>query len=769
MDKLQRNVWFLIAIMFATGITIYTLSYIVINPAYILPDIGGDGAKNNFTYLYHSLYGHGYWFEGVNYPYGEHIVYTDGQPLLSVFFTFFKNVTTGEALTVLWRLIGLSYILAIIFVYKILVHFKVAPLPSIIFAASIVIICPQMLCLQGHYALGYTCIMPMLFYWTILYHEDFRWRYCVYIFIMGIVTAFLHPYYMAMILVWVLSYSLGYFIFTKQRLQEKIKHVLPILVSAIAVFLLVTVVMKITDPVKDRPQTPFADRAMYATLHEIFTSYYSPAWRRAIDMGLVQRVSIGGEGFTYIGFVTAITVFISLLVFVINKFRKKTTGNIRPAIFSPIWLFIAFSMLVLSMGIPFIWHLEWLMDYFSVFKQFRTLGRFSWIFYYVITIYSAVAIYHLHTQLIKGKKIFFGYSVLVLALCLWVYEARGYIRFSRTLARDAAYHYDFMSSKYEQNWESFLKEKHFKGDDFQAIILLPFFHIGTEKIWIGDPGWINTLGTKAGLQLHLPIVDVMLSRSSWSVAQKQVKLVAGPYADKSILRDIKSRKPFLLFTINKDALAIDQNYLLEASDYIGDFSGGKVYACYPDRLAVNDKKYADSVNKILPHMGSQDTFITADGNRYVDHFDHGVAGEHLFGTGASAYIKQDSSLIATIAINETRNSIPYEFSCWFLLRKEDPKSPDVVLQCFNEAGTMIRRIPIPANESVDSHDMWFRASRYFNMPHDCRYIKCILRDIHGCSYIAMDEMLLRPADALVISKAADGTIMVNNHLFKFVK
>ena len=171
MDKLQRNVWFLVAIVFATCATIYTLSYIVIEPSRILPDIGGDGAKNNFTYLYHALYGHGYWFEGMNYPYGEHIVYTDGQPLLSVPFTLFKNVTTGEALTVLWRLIGLSYVLAIIFVYKILTHFRVAPLPSIIFAGAIVIICPQMLCLQGHYALSYTCVIPMLFYWTILYHQ----------------------------------------------------------------------------------------------------------------------------------------------------------------------------------------------------------------------------------------------------------------------------------------------------------------------------------------------------------------------------------------------------------------------------------------------------------------------------------------------------------------------------------------------------------------------------------------------------------------------
>ncbi len=773
MNRLERNVWLVAAIIFAVVATIYTLSYIVIEPAHILPDIGGDGAKNNFTYLYHSLFGsathRNYWFDGMNYPYGEHIVYTDGQPLLSVLFASAKNVTTGQALTVLWRLIGLSYVLAIVFVYRILTHFKVSPAPSIVFAAAIVIICPQILCLEGHYALGYTCIIPMLFYWTILYHQQRSFRYCAYVFVMGVVTAFLHPYYMAVILVWVMCYSLGYFIFIKQAWRDKVKHTLPLFVSAIAVFLLVTVIMKCTDPTTDRPQTPFADRSMYTTPHKLFTSYYSPAWRRAIDMRLVSRVSTGGEGFAYIGIVSAVTIVLSMLFFGISKLRKKGGDDITPEVFSPIWLFIAFVVLILSMGIPFIWNMEWLMDYFSVFKQFRTLGRFAWIFYYVITIYSAVVIHALSKRLIAGKKVFYGYSLLILALCIWVYEARGYIRFSRHLSREAAYHYDVMYSKHEQNWESFLKEKHFKREDFQAILLLPFFHIGTEKLWIGDPGWLNTLGTRAGLQLHLPMINVMMSRSSWSVAQKQVKVIAGPFSDKSILRDIKSNKPFLLFSMNKDLLAIDQDYLLGSSDLIGDFSDGKVYALYPERLAANDRRQSDSVKRIIPFMRSADTFLTTNDTRYIDHFDKGAANEHLAGTGAGDYLKQDSSLIATIPVHETRDSVPYEFSCWFLLAKEDYKSPQLVLECYSEAGKLIRPIQISANESVDSHGMWFRASRYFNMPSGCRYIKCILHDKQNRSYVAMDELLLCPADALVISNATDGTIMVNNHVFKTAK
>lgn len=771
MEKLQRKVWFLVAVIFAACITIYTLSYMVTHPAHILPDNGGDCAKNNFTFLYHALYEHGYWFDGMNYPYGEHIVYTDGQPLLSVFLTFFKNVTPGEAFTLVFWLIGLSYILAIVFVYRILIHFTVPFLPAVIFAGCIVICCPQLLCLKGHYALGYTCVMPMLFYWAILYHRQFHWRYCIYIFVTGIIMAFIHPYYMAMILIFVTCYSIGYFIFTKEGLKEKIKHVWPLLCSAVSIFLLVAVIMKITDPVKDRPVCPFNDTGMYTQFTKIISSYYSPLWQSAIRMKIVPKASRDGEGFTYIGAVAIVTVIISFLFFVKNKLKKKQAGIINePAVFSPVWLFIAFAVLLFSMGIPFIWHMEWLMDYFSAFRQFRALGRFSWVFYYIITIYATVVIANWYKGLIKKQKPFYGYLVLLSAISIWAYETSGYVRFSRELSRDAFNNYDLVYSNKEQDWEAFLQERHYSPNDFQAIILLPFFHIGTEKIWVGEPIGLIAPGTKGALQMRLPIMDVMLSRSSWSEAQKQVKMVAGPFSDKAILKDFKNRKPLLLFTIsNKDSLAFDQDYLLDASDFIGDFSGGKVYACYPERLAANDKKYADSVYRILSYMKSPDTCIAGGKACYINHLDTGISGVNLFGSGAVPYIHHDSSLIATIPVNEKKDSVPYEFSCWFLLSKDDYKSPDVFLQFFNDGNQMIKQIAVSTIESVDSHNLWFRTSRYFYMPGSASYIKCMLQDAHGHSYKAMDEMLLRPADALVISRAADGSVMVNNHLFKTVK
>src|SRR4051812_35207730 len=50
----------------------------------VLVSTSGDGIKNYFTFIYHAKNDPGILnFEGMNYPFGEHIVYTDCQPILS--------------------------------------------------------------------------------------------------------------------------------------------------------------------------------------------------------------------------------------------------------------------------------------------------------------------------------------------------------------------------------------------------------------------------------------------------------------------------------------------------------------------------------------------------------------------------------------------------------------------------------------------------------------------------------------------------------------
>jgi len=762
MTRMQRNLWLGATVAFAVCLTVAALSYIVREPWRILPDIGGDGAKNNLTYLYHSTLGSGYIFSGMNYPYGEHIVFTDGIPLLSVFFASIGNVSVHTALAVLWWLVGLSYVLSVVYVYKTLLRFHIVPLYAMVFAGLISILTPQMICLRGHYAMAFTCIIPMLFYWSLAYHERRGIKYCAYVFIMGCLAAFLHPYYAGLILIWVAAYSFWYLVLHRDTIAHKVKHLAPFFLAGAAVSAVVMATIRLTDHATDRPQTPYAPIESYTNLPQVITSYFSPFWKLLVDKGIFNRVSDGGEGYSYLGLVSLAVLSLTMLWVLYSKLTKgKKPAPVLPQ-FDRIWVYIAVSVLVFSMGIPFVWHMQWLMDYLFIFKQFRALGRFAWLFYYVISVYAVVVMYTWFRALQAAGRGTVAWTLLCIATAIWGLEARGYMKTTRRISEDGAYNYDMIYSTYEQNWKDFLKEHKHSGSDFQALLLLPFFHVGTEKIWLGDPGWMMTLSSKAALQLHLPIIDVMMSRSSWSQAQAQVKTSAGPYADKPLLRDIKSDKPFLLLINNMNGLSPDEAYLLSACDYIGEHNECKVYACYPTRIAAADKQHAAALDSTIAAMpAGTDTCINCSGTWYTAHYDGGH--EHGLSGGALPAIRGNDSIIASIPVTIAADSAAYEFSCWFLLRREDYRSPEVLLHMLNATGATLRTQKVRTAESTDSRDLWFRSSKYFYIPAACKMIQCQLVNTPNPTYVAIDELTLRPAAGTTISKARDGSIMANDH------
>jgi hypothetical protein len=757
MKKYSSIIWLIAATLFATGAAILLLSYMVTDPGHVMIQLGGDCGKNYYTYLYHSLYDNGVWFGGMNYPYGEHIIYADGQPILSSLLNMFKPLQIRTVLAIMNLVISLSYVLAIVFTYKILDRFGVKLFLAILFACLIILLAPQVMRLRAHFALAYACPIPMLFYWVLRYHDSSHWKWLAYIFIMGCIMSFIHLYIGGIIFVWIAFYTVGYLILIKKPLKDRIMHVVPLLVSAVSIFLVIKLCVALTDPVTDRPSFPFRTPETDTHLNDILTSPYSPFWKYARDRrGFKNVADATGEGYSYLGFATIIIVLLSFLAGITRIFRKKPGEEplISEAGFSPVWIFVAVGSLLLAMGIPFIWNMEWLFKYLSVFRQFRSLGRFSWIFYYIISMYGVVVIHSFYSRYrAKGKPVI-AYGIVCCVLLVWGLDARGYIKYTRGYIADALPTCDHFFNKEEPvKWPQFLEEHYYHTGDFQGLILYPFFVQGSEKLWLGrDPSWQFSIGMSVALQYHLPMVDVMMSRTSWSVTEKQVKTIGGPYADKPMLRDLKNKKPFLLLQYVDAAIDPDQQYLYKASDFLGSHMGCYVYACYPERILANDQKYADTINAILPYMHNADSCIGVKGTIYIDHFD-AQHGDHIFGTGGSLPITGDDSVIKTLPVMPAWPNQMYELSAWFLVGSEDYRSPTIDVKLLDSSGNEIGAAYMFAKESTDNYNMWFRATKYFEMPAKTRYLKFSLNNRPRPTYKAMDELQLRPAGATIISKA----------------
>ncbi|MBC7552485.1 MAG: hypothetical protein H7257_00750, partial [Taibaiella sp.] len=516
----------------------------------------------------------------------------------------------------------------------------------------------------------------------------------------------------------------------------------------------------------NRPVTPYGILANCTTLKDVVISSSSPIWAFIGTHIAPGEIADGGEGRSYIGHTSIITLLVVLGIIVRNRFATRGDSPAMPLHrIDPVWLFVAFAAFVFSSGVPFVWHMEWLLDYVSTLKQFRTLGRFNWIFYYVITIYSSVVIYHGYARYIAANKNAMAYTILLGGMGLWAFEASGYV--ARThRAVDAGYdNYNTLTSANEQTWLQFLQEHKYKKEDFQALLVLPFFETGSEKLWVcsdeNASAWGIAVGIKASLQLHLPMVDGMMSRTSWPIAFSQVKIAGGPYTYKPMLDTLPNEKPFLLLRLDDQVLNPDQQYLLQASDSIGHFTHCYAYACYPARLKASDRHH-QSIK--LPLTTTNDTCIKYAGPWYAKHFDEPDPQKFSFpGYGGKQYSTSQNPVIAAVTV-QPRGTQLYEFSCWFRVSTDDYNSPICDLELLDSAGNTLQKIQSFTKESTDNRGgYWLRNSIYFTIPVNTRKIVCSIEDIPGHTWEAINDLLLRPAEAVIITSKAGDSFLINNH------
>jgi hypothetical protein len=745
----------------ATGIVLFAFSFIATDGGHLVLGTGGDGAKNYYTFLYHSLYEKGVWFNGMNYPYGEHIVFPDLQPLISFMFIQWHKLaplTLQDALRCMHWSICFSFILSIVYNQKILNFYKTSFTWSLLGATCITLMSPQLLRISGHYALAYPSFAAMLFYFSIRYHHSSEKIYCLYILLLGGLMYFIHPYFLALTFVWVAFYSLVFFFsFRKKGMRQLLYKLTPLWVSILLMFGGVKLFMAITDPVQDRPKFPHGAMAYGATGEDVLTSAYSPLWQTLQGQMPDLKLSSGGEGFCYLG-LTCIGVLIFALI---RSFRKKRPEDIEP-VFPRIWIVLSVCFLLLGMGVPFVWHMEWLLNYLSVFRQFRSLGRFTWLFYQVITVFSLIYLFHYYRQL-KEKRL----AILVLALpvALWCWECSGYIQHTRSSALKGKETYAQFFSEDTYAWSGFLKEHNKSAGDFQAILLLPFIHVGSEKWSVGTDLTDNMIyAFKASLETQLPIVDVMMPRNSWSQTAKQVKIAGGLFSDKPLLA-ARPDKPFLLICTPRAPLSPDDDILTASSDFLGEYSGCKVYMLYPERLMQTRQLIRQQITAIAAGIQDNDTVLYTNAAKvYIDHLDKENKENTVYGQGRLDFVKARERVVAEIAIAPATDKEQFELSSWVLLSARDFRSPVLNLSLLDENGNEIYRKDALAKESVDNAGMWFRVNLFFELPAECRKIRWTLYDDGQGSYLALDEVLLRPAGGLVISKDRDGKILVNNHL-----
>jgi hypothetical protein len=538
LQKVKKSGWLIFFCLLAVGLTAYRWREWLYLPSHYVVEPYGDGIKSYLVPLYHikfdSSYNH---FEGMNYPFGEHIVAADGMATLSFPLKWLFN--NGVDLTAFWPKIVhfsllLSFIIGIFFLYRISLLLGLPAFLSGFVAISIAFLSPQLLRMEAHIGLAHLAFIPALIYYWLSYSKYPFFRSIYPIIFLTIIAGGIHFYYVAFILAFSLFFAFTWYLFPVK------KPPFPIFITHLSGAVLIPMILlffwvNAGNQPTDRCPQPWGFFHFNATPGGLFFSPDIPFWRW-VDLKIfplhwenfsdIERYHYMGLGFLF--FMTLVAV-----VMLLPGQRVKFFGLFSNKDFGILALLIAsFLSLFVALGLPFtIKGLEDFLSFSGPFRQFRSVGRFAWVFFYGLHLILAISVY----RFFKGKKS---------AILIWgIYFSLLFMDISH-YHRRLNFGLDLIPELEAERNQRFLTGIH--ADKFQAILTIPYYHVGSDQFWMEPEGFILQKSLLLSSKMGLPTNSAMLTRTSRLQTYHQMQWVNETYRYPMVLGQLNDRKPFLL-------------------------------------------------------------------------------------------------------------------------------------------------------------------------------------------------------------------------------
>ncbi len=525
---------------------------------------GGDGFKNQATYIYHIKYGKDFLhYEGMNYPYGEHVAFTDNMPIITNILQILKPIfpsITNNIIPIMDNIMLFNFIIGAIFLLLLFRKYKIPDWYGIIASTGIMLLSPQWIRIGGHYALSYAMFMPIFLYILLLYEEKNKTIYWIGLFIVLIFFGQIHIYYIGMLVFTLTIYSILRYFYSERSKNSNYRSLILFGVAIIA-FLIVKLWTTLGMSINDRPSHPFGFLVYRSYPESIFLSTKNPILALLND-NIIKFRTVPSEGVAFVGLASTIVFLILVYRWIMSKTDKGFGYDINQHIlFTRTILSTVGLVLLFAMGIPFIIPgFEWMTDHLGPISQLRSIGRFSWVFYYTFTFMSFVLIYKYYESNSSKTRIFLMIFSLILLFVdgLKIMDDKDYQLISTEELKN-----DFSLS--DDYWF-----KNIKTDNYQAILPIPYFHIGSEYFALNTSGWQIYNSTLASLISGIPNLGVELSRTSLSQTLKSIQLCyGGDYKLPKIIDEFPNQKPLLIVydkTAQRENPTNKFDFLLDKSD-----------------------------------------------------------------------------------------------------------------------------------------------------------------------------------------------------------
>ncbi|HJZ40051.1 MAG TPA: hypothetical protein VJ203_06775 [Bacteroidales bacterium] len=586
---------------------------------------GGDGMQSYVNMEYHIRHDSTYLrCNSMNYPYGEHVFFTNNQPLISNSIKFIsQNLVdiSDYTLGILNFTMLFCLVIAPLFLYLIFTGLGVGTLLSILASVGIAYLSPQLDRFGGHFNLSYVCAIPLMILLLMRFFKKPSAWLSVLIFLTVMTGALTSFYFYGFFAVLILFFYGAYLAGNEKLFPNKYAWALHLFIQLVLPFLILQA-FYISDHITDRPAYPWGFLVYRAWPQSIFLPFGRPygqflhSW---LNTGYIDW-----EGYAFVGMLAFAGTIVFLVRFVKKTIVKKfdLLLQVTPNRQLNILFWAAMASLLYSFGLPFILGLEGLVDLIGPVRQMRGVARFSWIFFYVMNIITVYWLWNWWAS--RGRKPWktFALAAALLMLCTdaW-YNVRNrgvWLNNSMPALTDKNLELP------ENQWIN-----HIDKSRYQAIIPLPYFHIGSENIWIDGGCEIVTQCFIAIKNSGIPCTGAMLSRTSISQTVNNMALMLEPSCSSVDMGKFPSQKPFLMMVARCELLSDHERLLIKHATAVDSSGSFGIY-----ELPFNTfRNIADSIAaaagkeylnlSLYDHDGMRSTDSTLN-FRYVD---SGIVGK----------------------------------------------------------------------------------------------------------------------------------------------
>lgn len=750
------------------AILFYYYSKFILNPNAFLTADAGDGIKAFYVFLAHIKNDSSYsQFEWMNYPYGQTHVFTDGQTLIANLFKFLGNYfpfITENAMGIYNLMMVFSFPVCALLLCSIIQRLRLNFWFCVLGSLAITFLSPQIFRMFGHPTLSYVFFFPLA-WWLFIRFQESRNRKIIWSLVIALNSClwfFVHPYYIMLGSLFYMAYWLVGYIQDGKKKIFIIHSIIPLVVQVALPLIITRIYVSIIDLHQFRSQSPYGFWAYYAEWNTIFIPTHGPfdkLFRLIIDKPQEW------EGWAYIGLPAVIVAIFSLFKIVRYVIRKNTVLIWRPALPSilrtSVWA--AYLILLFSMCLPFQLGLHGLVDHLSFIKQFRSLGRFAWVFYYVFTVYGLYVTYLAFRYLMSRKKTVMAYSMAVLYFGIYFSEAHA---FQKNGGEHVCQGVNYFDMRYlPDDYRQLIGQVEMIKENYQCLIPLPFYNIGSENFDKEYSGKAIRSSMVVSYWNKIPMLSSSAARGSIMEAKNNMQFFSPPWFNKEIQKDINDKRDFLILATYEELTNVETHWLAKSKLLWKNESFELRQLSYKDVFLNNSDELKEQFEKSRIRLFPKDGFYcTSDDKVFHDNFETHSSTYAFDSKGALSGLKKDFTFLMPKEKYPLKQNTDYMISYWSYNKDELRNQLTVIFEQCDAKGENCKseNLARPSTSMVINGD-WSLVQNVVHIESSSEKFSIALTgDSHSKQDFFVDNFLMYPVEDTVYQVNSNGEILMNN-------